>query len=184
VIAGLFRSRHLKAKPPAGTRPTSDKLRGTLFNILGPSVEGAAFLDACAGMGAIGIEAISRGAAFVCFVDQSRKACASIRENLESLDVKEGYRVLEVELGRALDLCKRDGAVFDIVFVDPPYEKEAVYAQTLKVFGEGALLAAGGLVVLEHSKRVELPETAGKLRRYRVLPQGDSSLSFYRAETL
>jgi 16S rRNA (guanine966-N2)-methyltransferase len=184
VIAGLFRSRHLKAKPPAGTRPTSDKLRGTLFNILGSSVEGAAFLDACAGMGAIGIEAISRGAAFVCFVDQSRKACASIRENLESLDVKEGYRVLEVELGRALDLCKRDGTVFDIVFVDPPYEKEAVYAETLKVFGEGSLLAADGLLVMEHSKRVELPETAGKLRRYRVLPQGDSTLSFYRAETL
>jgi 16S rRNA (guanine966-N2)-methyltransferase len=184
VIAGLFRSRHLKAKPPPGTRPTSDKLRGTLFNILGPSVEGAVFLDACAGMGAIGIEAISRGAKFVCFVDQSRKACASIRENLKSLDVTEGYRVLEVALGKALDLCTRDGTVFDIVFVDPPYEKEGVYTETLQVFGEGALLEAGGLLVMEHSKRVELPETAGKLRRYRVVPQGDSTLSFYRAETL
>lgn len=184
VIAGVFRSRHLKADPPPGVRPTSDKLKGTLFNILGPSVEGCAFLDACAGAGGIGIEAISRGATFVCFVDQSRKSCASIRENLKSLDVTEGYRVLEVDLRRALDLCKREETVFDIVFVDPPYEKEGVYAEALEALGAGPLLADDGLLVMEHSKRVELPETAGKLRRYRVLTQGDSTLSFYRAETL
>jgi 16S rRNA (guanine966-N2)-methyltransferase len=184
IIGGLFRSRQLKAKPPAGIRPTSDKLRETIFNILGPGVEDCAFLDACAGMGGMGIEAISRGARFVHFVDQSRKACGIIHENLGSLEVKEGFRILEVDLSKALDLFERDGTAFDIVFVDPPYEREGVYAETLTAFGTRPLLAEGGLLVMEHSKRIELPEAAGTLRRYRVLKQGDSNLSFYRAESL
>ena len=182
VIAGLFRSRQLKGKPPAGIRPTSDGLRETLFNVLGPSVEGCTFLDGCAGMGGVGIEAISRGARFVHFVDQSRKACAIIRENLRSLDVKEGFQVLESDLSKALDLFERERAVFDIVFVDPPYEKDALYGESLAAFGTRPLLAEGGLLVMEHSKRVELAEAVGKLKRYRVLRQGDSTLSFYRAE--
>jgi 16S rRNA (guanine966-N2)-methyltransferase len=183
VIAGLFRSRQLKGKPPAGIRPTSDRLRETLFNVLGPNVDGCTFLDACAGMGGVGIEAISRGARFVYFVDQSRKACAIVRENLQSLDVREGFRILEVDLGKALDLFEREGTVFDIVFVDPPYEKDALYAESLMVFGSLPLLADGGVLVMEHSKRAELAEVAGGLRRYRVLQQGDSTLSFYRRET-
>ena len=183
VIAGLFRSRHLKAKPPAGIRPTSDRLRETLFNVLGPNVEGSVFLDACAGMGGVGIEAISRGARFVHFVDQSRKATAIIRENLDSLDVKEGFRILETDLGKTLDLFEHDGTVFDIVFVDPPYEKAGLYGEALTAFGSSRLLAEGGILVMEHSKRAELAETVGRLRRYRVLPQGDSTLSFYRVET-
>jgi len=182
VIAGLFRSRQLKGTPPTGIRPTSDRLRETLFNVLGPDVDGCTFLDGCAGMGGVGIEAISRGAAFVCFVDQSRKACAIVRENLESLDVRAGFRVLECELGKALDLFEREGKVFDIVFIDPPYEKEVLYAESLLAFGTRSLLAEGGILVMEHSKRVQLAETVGKLQRYRVLPQGDSTLSFYRAE--
>jgi len=183
VIAGTFRSRRLKGTPPAGIRPTSDKLRETLFNVLGPRVENSVFLDGFAGMGGVGIEAISRGARSVYFVDQGRKACSIIRENLESLDVKEGYRILECDLGKALDLFEREGKVFDIVFVDPPYEKEVLYAESLLAFGTRSLLAEGGILVMEHSKRVQLAELVGQLRRYRVLPQGDSTLSFYRAET-
>src|SRR5436190_16624568 len=183
VIAGLFRSRQLKGTPPKGIRPTSDRLRETLFKVLGPNVDGCTFLDGCAGMGGVGIEAISRGARFVHFVDQSRKACAIVRENLESLDVKEGFRVLECDLGKALDLFEREGTLFDIVFIDPPYEKDALYAESLLAFGTRSLLADGGILVMEHSKRVQLAEVAGKLRRYRVLPQGDSTLSFFTAET-
>src|SRR6185295_11596525 len=163
VIAGLFRSRQLKGKPPAGIRPTSDKLRETLFNVLGPHVEGCTFLDGCAGMGGVGIEAISRGARYVYFVDQSRKACAIVRENLESLDVKEGFRVLEWELGKALDLFEREGTLFDIVFIDPPYEKDTLYAESLMAFGTRSLLAEGGILVIEHSKRFQLAEVVGKL---------------------
>jgi 16S rRNA (guanine966-N2)-methyltransferase len=183
IIAGLFRSRQLKGEPPAGIRPTSDRLRETLFNILGPIVDGSSFLDGCAGVGGVGIEAISRGARFVHFVDQSRRACALVRENLKTLDVREGFQVLELDLLKALDIFEREGKVFDIVFVDPPYDKEALYTQSLLFFGTRSLLADDGRLVMEHSKRVELPEVAGKLRRYRVLRQGDSTLSFYRAET-
>src|SRR5262245_1793812 len=102
VIAGIFRSRHLKGSPPAGTRPTSDKLRETLFNVLGNAVEDSIFLDGFAGMGGVGIEALSRGAQQVYFVERSRQACAIIRENLQTLEVKEGVRVIETPIEKAL----------------------------------------------------------------------------------
>ena len=181
IIAGTFRSRQLKGKPPAGIRPTSDKLRETLFNVLGPRAQGATFLDGFAGMGGVGIEAISRGARSVYFVDQSRKACAIIREHLASLEVTSGFRILEADLGRALDLLEREGTTFDIVFLDPPYERDELYADSLSAFGGRPLLNEGAVLVMEHSKRIELPETEGVLMRYRVLTQGDSTLSFYRA---
>jgi|SRR5688572_24640451 len=181
VIAGQFRSRQLKGKPPAGIRPTSDKLRETLFNVLGPRVQGATFLDGFAGMGGVGIEAISRGARFVYFVDHSRKACAIIRENLASLEVTEGFRVLETDLAKTLDLFEGEGVTFDIVFLDPPYEREVLYTEGLLAFGTRPLLNEGAVLVMEHSKRVDLEEIAGTLMRYRVLTQGDSTLSFYRA---
>src|SRR5436309_9941954 len=117
IIAGKFKSRHLKGTPPSGIRPTSDKLRETLFNILGARVEGAVFLDGCAGVGAIGIEAISRGAELVYFVDQSRKACQMIRQNLTSLEIQEGFKIMEMDLMRALRAI--DTAI-NIAFVDPP----------------------------------------------------------------
>jgi 16S rRNA (guanine(966)-N(2))-methyltransferase RsmD len=132
-------------------------------------------------MGGVGIEAISRGAGLVCFVEQSRKACAIIRQNLASLEVTEGFRVIEADLGKTLDLFQREGTTFDIVFLDPPYERQELYTGSLSRFGRRQLLNEGGVLVMEHSKRVDLPETEGVLMRYRVLTQGDSTLSFYRA---
>src|SRR2546422_4063173 len=154
IIAGKFKSRHLKGTPPAGIRPTSDKLRETLFNIIGPRVDGAIFLDGCAGVGAIGIEAISRGAAMVYFADQARKACQMIRQNLSSLDVREGFKILEMDLKRAL---RTIDTPYDIAFVDPPYDYEDVYADVLQWFGAHPRMNAGGLLILEHSKRKVLP---------------------------
>jgi 16S rRNA (guanine(966)-N(2))-methyltransferase RsmD len=182
VIAGLFRSRRLKANPPAGIRPTSDKLRETLFNILGPIVEGATFMDGFAGMGGIGIEAISRGAAFVFFVDQSRKACAIIRENLDSLGVTTGFRVMEMDFAKSLIILSKDQVQFDIAFLDPPYERQDLYLESLEAFANGGLLRSDGILIIEHSKRVEMPEAAGPLRKYRSLAQGDSVLAFYRSD--
>ena len=182
IIAGIYRSLQLKGQPPQGTRPTSDKLRETLFNVLGPAVEGSVFLDGFAGIGAIGMEALSRGAREVFFVERARKACALIRENLVSLNVKEGTRVLEAPIEKALALFARDGTAFDIVFLDPPYDRETLYVESLAELGAGSLLSDGAMVIMEHSKRLELPENAGKLHRYRTLTQGDSTLSFYRAE--
>jgi 16S rRNA (guanine(966)-N(2))-methyltransferase RsmD len=181
VIAGLYRSRQLKGKPPAGIRPTSDKLRETLFNVLGPRVEGTSFLDGFAGMGGVGIEAISRGARMVWFVDQSHKAATIIRENLASLEVMEGFRIIEADLVKTLDVFERERTTFDNVFMDPPYERETLYSECLSAFGERSLLNEGSVLVMEHSKRVELPDAEGRLLRYRVLIQGDSTLSFYRA---
>lgn len=182
IISGRFRSRRLKATPPAGIRPTSDKLRETLFNILGENVMDSTFLDGCAGMGGVGIEALSRGAASVYFVDQSRKACRIIRENLQSLQVDEGYKILEMDLKKALDALRQGGLAFDIVFIDPPYEHENLYGDALQQFSAGPLLAANGVLIIEHSKRVELPRSAGALRKVRSLVQGDSALAFYRLE--
>ena len=176
VISGKFKSRRLKGTPPSGIRPTSDKLKETLFNILSGRVEGAAFLDGCAGMGGIGIEAISRGASYVYFIDQSRKACQIIRENLKSLDVEEGFEILQLDLIKALDLIRTP---LDIAFVDPPYEREELYEACLNRFGTGTLLSSEGLLIVEHSKRKELPATTGNLRRIRSLVQGDAALAFY-----
>ena len=181
IISGKFKSRQLKGTPPAGLRPTSDKLRETLFNILGPAVAGADFLDACAGMGGVGIEAISRGARSVCFVDTSRKATAMIRENLETLKIDDGFRILEMDLRKALAVFE-GGTSFDIAFLDPPYDREDLYTMALESFASRPLLKDGGILVMEHSKRLEPPEGAGSLRRYRLLTQGDSCLSFYRKD--
>ena len=176
IISGKFKSRHLKGTPPAGIRPTSDKLRETLFNILGPRVDGAVFLDGCAGVGAIGIEAISRGAAMVYFIDQSRKACQMIRQNLESLEIREGFKILEMDLKKGLRAIETP---FDIAFVDPPYDYDDVYADVLQWFGSSQRLSAEGLLILEHSKRKDLPDSAGTLQKIRSLVQGDAALAFY-----
>jgi 16S rRNA (guanine(966)-N(2))-methyltransferase RsmD len=182
IIAGQFRSRHLKATPPPGTRPTSDKLRETLFNILGESVRGCTFLDGCAGVGAIGIEAISRGAETVVFIDQFRKAARMIRENLDALGIKEGFKILEMDLRKGLQVCSQDGIQFDVAFVDPPYEQEQIYSDALERFSTLSLIAADGVLIFEHSKRKDLVASAGNLKRVRTLIQGDSVLTFFRAE--
>jgi 16S rRNA (guanine(966)-N(2))-methyltransferase RsmD len=178
IISGKFKSRRLKGTPPAGLRPTSDKLKETIFNILGGTVDGATFFDGCAGLGGIGIEAISRGSAFVYFVEQSRKSCQIIRANLAELKVEEGVRILEMDLIKALDMVDRP---LDIAYVDPPYDREDLYDACLNRFGAAQLLAPGGLLILEHSKRAELPDAAGQLRKIRSLVQGDAALAFYRA---
>ncbi len=182
IISGKFGSRQLAGSPPPGLRPTSDKLRETIFNILGPRVEASIFLDACAGMGGIGIEAISRGAQFVHFVESSRKACDIIRKNLSTLGVQSAYQLHPVELRRALHQFERDGIAFDIAFLDPPYDREDLYTMALEIFGAGSLLRESGILMMEHSKRHELNSAAGVLRRYRLLNQGDSCLSFYRKD--
>jgi 16S rRNA (guanine966-N2)-methyltransferase len=173
IISGKFKSRRLKGIPPPGIRPTSDKMRETVFNILGARVEGATFLDGCAGMGAIGIEAISRGAAYVYFVEQSRKACQMIRENLKELEVADGFKIFEMDLSKALGVIGK----VDIAFVDPPYDHDNLYDAALNQF-------VGDLLILEHSKRKDLPEAAGRLRKIRSLVQGDAALAFYTTEMM
>lgn len=184
VIAGEFRSRQLVAPRGMATRPTSDRLRETLFNVLGPRLVGTRFADLYAGSGAVGIEALSRGAACCCFVENAPAAVAAIRENLTALKIKDRFAIESRSSARALaDLAQRQQR-FDLVFLDPPYEAAAEYTATLDVLAANAaaLLSPETLVIAEHARRAPLPERFGVLRRTRLLEQGDAALSFYTAD--
>ena len=183
VISGRFKSRRLKAAPPEGIRPTSDKLKETLFNVLGIRVQGSTFLDGCSGTGGIGIEALSRGAQQVYFVDQSSKACRIVKENLHLLEIAEGNTILTMDIVKALDRFARESVQFDIAFIDPPYDREDLYEKSLERFGTTPLLTADGILILEHSKRRTMPVAAGSLQKFRTLVQGDAALAFYKPET-
>ncbi len=186
VIAGTYRSRILKSLKGLALRPTSDRLRETLFNVLAPNISGARFADLFAGTGAIGIEALSRGAAEVVFIENHAPAAALIRKNLDSLGIRAGFTVLPVEVLRGLEMlaskAKGSKSGFDFIFLDPPYAAAADYERVLKFLGSADLLASGGMVIAEHRRKFALPEKAESLRRFRVLKQGDAALSFYRRD--
>jgi 16S rRNA (guanine(966)-N(2))-methyltransferase RsmD len=181
VIAGSLKGRSLKAPSWAGLRPTSDKLRETLFNVLAGRVAGARVLDLYAGTGALGIEAISRGARHVTFVDRDPRALALVRENLSRCGVESGYAIIRAPAA-AVERLPADPAFvpFDIVLLDPPYDQPP--ALVLSGSGFDSLLAPDGLLVVEHARRMSSPERAGRLARRRVLISGDSALSFYTCE--
>jgi 16S rRNA (guanine(966)-N(2))-methyltransferase RsmD len=182
IISGKYRGRKLKSPPSLKTRPTSDRLRETLFNILAPRIEGARFLDLCAGSGGVGIEALSRGAAHVTFVDHSRQMYALIESNLKilSADGDEVEVVSKEALGFLRKHAKGEAEPFDIVFFDPPYETD--YEDVLNDLGEYTtqLLTKEGVVIVEHSRKKVPQDEFGVLQRYRLVKQGDSCLSFYR----
>lgn len=179
IISGAYRGRILRSPPGNKTRPTSDRLRETLFNILSPQIsEETRFLDLCAGTGAIGIEALSRGAGFVTFVDKSRRACALIEENLDLLEVPENET--EIVCLTAENFVGREHKEnWDIVFFDPPYDDN--YQIVIYEFGDegGKILAEDGIFIAEHHAKKILPDAFGNLRRWRLLKQGETCLSFY-----
>ena len=180
IIAGAYKGRNLKSPPSMHVRPTSDRLRETLFNVIAPCIQDSRFLDLCAGSGAVGIEALSRGASHVTFVDRSRRSCALIESNLALCRVPEDQQVIYCsEAGEFLRQTKSEQ--WDIIFFDPPYKDD--YLKTLKLLGTRNLLSENGLLIVEHHHKNPLPETVGNLTRTRVLKQGDSALSFYQKTT-
>jgi 16S rRNA (guanine(966)-N(2))-methyltransferase RsmD len=182
IIAGEYRSRTLEAPPGLATRPTSDRLRETLFNVLAPRIRGSVFLDLYAGSGAVGMEALSRGAASVVFVERAEAALKVLRANLARLGLTVGFRVQTGSVGAYLRKLKAGQAAgFDLVFLDPPYEAAEEYAATLDLLGREAegLLAAGAFVIAEHRRKERLEDRYGSLKRTRLLEQGDAALSFY-----
>jgi 16S rRNA (guanine966-N2)-methyltransferase len=170
VIGGEFRSRALKSLPGLDVRPTPDRLREALFNVLATRVQGASFLDLYAGTGAVGIEALSRGAAQVTLVEADRGALKVIHENLRALGIDGRVDVRAARVTRAIPALRAD-----IVFLDPPYPLEKEYGSALNLLGQHRQ----GLVIAQHPPRLILDDDYGRLHRTRVLKQGDNWLSFY-----
>ncbi|MBI3263086.1 MAG: 16S rRNA (guanine(966)-N(2))-methyltransferase RsmD [Acidobacteria bacterium] len=176
VIAGTLKGRRLRAPGWEGLRPTSDKLRETLFNLLAPRVSGATVLDGFAGTGAIGIEAVSRGARHVTFVEHDRRALRLIGENLDACGIVGGYSIIRGSVTRASS--RLAGETFDIVVIDPPYDVDDLSDVVLTV---APLVADTGVLVLEHARRRQAPAGAGRLAQRRAVRSGDSRLTFYAA---
>lgn len=191
VIAGKYRSRRLRTLRGMALRPSSDRLRETLFNILGPALEDSIFLDLFAGSGAVGIEALSRGARAAIFVENHPAGAALISRNLASLEIPIARQVatrktfagtgeiLRMDALDALELLTDAGARIDFVFADPPYAKTRAYEEILGFLGQSELLARKSRVIAEHRRNRELPPMVGYLERTRVLEQGETALSFY-----
>jgi 16S rRNA (guanine(966)-N(2))-methyltransferase RsmD len=183
IIAGTYRSRRIIAPPEEITRPTSDRLRETLFNVIAPQVPGsgfpgARFLDLYAGSGAVGLEALSRGAAAVYAIESNKKAVRIIEQNLNALGITEGFELIPAEVATGLRQLGTDP--FDIVFLDPPYRERGAYEQVLRLLAELDLVSDSGIVIAEHEKHFDPGDSLDAFTRYRTLKQGDAVLSFYR----
>jgi 16S rRNA (guanine966-N2)-methyltransferase len=180
VIAGKFKSRPLRSLRGLALRPSSDRLRETLFDILGPTVEGSLIVDVFAGTGAVGIEALSRGAREVFFIEKHAAAAELVRRNLQSLGIERGAEVLAVDAVRGLEVLAARHLVADFIFLDPPYKKADAYERVLDSLDSSHLLAPEGWIIVEHARRNSLPGRLVRLECTRVLEQGDAALSFYR----
>jgi 16S rRNA (guanine(966)-N(2))-methyltransferase RsmD len=185
VIAGQYRSRPLRSLRGMDIRPTSDRLRETLFDVLTAgnpdALTGSIWLDLFAGAGAVGIEALSRGAHAAYFVESSGPAAALIRDNLRNLGITEGFEIQEREVNRALRRLDAQAVACDFCFLDPPYRMQEAYAETLGFLSQSRLLRPGAVVIAEHEKHFDPGDRHGALQRFRLLQQGDAGLSFYRS---
>jgi len=182
VIAGKYKSRRLIAPPGIETRPTSDRLRETLFNVVAPAIKDSVWLDLFAGTGAVGIEALSRGARSVYFVESSARAATTIRGNLIALEIDDGAKIMEREAMTALPMLEAEGVSCDFCFLDPPYRKMGDYEQILGMLSQSRLVKPGTRIIAEHDKHFDPGDVFGSLRRRRTLRQGDAVLSFYVRE--
>ncbi|MGA7474668.1 MAG: 16S rRNA (guanine(966)-N(2))-methyltransferase RsmD [Candidatus Sulfotelmatobacter sp.] len=184
VIAGKYRGRPLRSLAGSDIRPTSDRLRETLFNVLTAgnpeALEGTVWMDLFAGTGAVGIEALSRGAKEVFFVETAARAAHLIEKNLQSLEITKGYRILREDLSGVLWRLQREHVAADVVFLDPPYRMQEAYQQALVALADSSLVWAMSLVIAEHEKKFDPGGEFGSLRKTRTLVQGNAALSFYR----
>jgi 16S rRNA (guanine(966)-N(2))-methyltransferase RsmD len=180
IVAGKFRGRKLKGPEGMDLRPTSDRLKQTLFNIIGPRVIGAAVADVFAGSGAIGLEALSRGAREAVFIDSDRAAVRLIRRNLALCGVTSGCRILHGDVFAQLRMLGREGFKAEIIFFDPPYEW-GPYGDLVEVPFKSGVACEESLVIVEHHRKAVLPDSGPGFRRTRTVEQSDKRLSFYEA---
>jgi 16S rRNA (guanine(966)-N(2))-methyltransferase RsmD len=184
VIAGKYRSRPLRSLRGMDIRPTSDRLRETLFNVLcagnPDALTGSTWIDLYAGTGAVGIEALSRGAAMVYFVESSKAAADLIAANAKSLGITHGIQIVQGDAGKSLQYWEETMIAADFVFLDPPYRMREEYGRVLGLLSESRLITKSSVLIAEHDKKFDPGEEFGPLRRTRKLEQGDAGLSFYR----
>lgn len=178
IIAGRLKGRQLFLPPDLSIRPTIGKLRECYFDIVQDRIGGARFLDLCAGSGSVGLEALSRGAASVVFVEMSERSLKYLRKNLSHCQVEAGVRVIRGDIQAQIPRLAQDGGQFDLIYFDPPYF-EGLYDKALAAVAGSGLLAPGGLMTVNHFKKVDVPESSGALERVRTVRHGDSALSFY-----
>ena len=178
VIGGTHRGRRLRTVGGLAVRPTSDRLRETLFNILAPKIDGSRFLDICAGSGAVGIEALSRGAIEATFIESSRHAFAVIEANLAALGITNEATNINRDAAAALKRLELEARQFELAFFDPPYASE-IYSQVMRQLGSGNLLTGAALVIVEHLAKTPPQPEYGRLRICREVKQGESALAFY-----
>ena len=183
IISGNYGGRKLHGPRGQETRPTGDRLKETLFNIISDKIDRRVFLDVFAGTGAIGLEAVSRGAGEVVFIERDKAAVRLIRRNLETCSIASGYRILEQDVFTALRMLARQEFHSDIVFLDPPYEWEP-YQDLLDILFTQKIAGDLSLVVVEHHRKVDLPEYRNGYARARIVRQGDHCLSFYKASAI
>ncbi len=183
MIGGTYRGRRLRSLSGLAVRPTSDRLRETLFNILAPRIPGTRFLDICAGSGAVGIEALSRGAAAVTFIERARHACGIIEANLATLAIDSQATIITRDAASALKRLEQESRPFDIVFFDPPYASE-LYGQVMRTLGSADLLSGGALIIVEHRAKTPPEQEYGRLRMVREVKQGESALAFYETASV
>lgn len=181
VIAGKARGKRLKAPPGDTTRPVTDMIKEALFNVWGESIQGAAFLDLFAGSGSMGIEALSRGARNVIFVDNNARAVGIIKENLLNCHFSEGFEVHRNDVFRAINILQTRGTKFDLIYVDPPFTNEAIFDKVMKVLDEAQILEQNGIMVIRTYKKKTLPMSLNHLSKYRSNDYGESVLHYYRS---
>ena len=180
IISGHNRGQRIQTLKGTQLRPTSDQMRETLFDVLGPSVRGSKFLDAYAGSGAVGLEALSRGAKEAVFVESHRAASDLIRRNLAALKMEDGFYLMTTKVLTAIERLNEEGEPFDFIFLDPPYSEANEYHHTLRQLGRSRLVAPGSLVIAEHSRHYFLEEKYNRLERARSIRHGDTQLTFYK----
>lgn len=178
VTEGKHRGKYLQSTTSPKVRPTARRIREIMFKILFRRIRARRFLDLCAGAGTVGIEAMSRGALLGTFVERSSKMCSYIKKNMEACEIKEGHgEICEMEVVPFLKKMLKRKRCWDVVYFDPPYDMD--YDEALNYFARGAVVASGGMLVIEHHAEMFFPEKIGSLKRWRVVTQGETALSFY-----
>lgn len=181
VIAGKARGKRLKAPPGDTTRPVTDMIKEALFNVWNERLEGAAFLDLFAGSGSMGIEALSRGARSVIFIDNSAAAVGVIKDNLMNCKMTEGFEVYRNDVFRAINILQTRDSKFDLIYVDPPFTQEAIFDRVIKILDQAEILARNGIMVIRTFRKKSLPECLDHLFEYRKKEYGESVLHYYCA---